>query len=106
MTFKKRKKLEAEGLRGREIVTLVSIQIEVEAKRFLPAVVFWVVSGGGGRLDVDGGNTVAFCITAEQRGSSGAAATTRSGFIPSPTLQNPILNSSSSISTDPARVKT
>lgn len=61
-------------------MTLVSIQIEVEAKRFLPAVVFWVVSGGGGRLDVDGGNTVAFffffhvlpALTAEQRGSSGA----------------------------------
>lgn len=41
-------------------MTLVSIQIEVETKRFLPAVVFWVMSGGGGRLDVDGGNTVAF----------------------------------------------
>lgn len=65
-------------------MTLVSIQIEVEAKRFLPAVVFWVVSGGGGRLDVDGGNTVGNffyffiffhvlpTLTAEQRGSSGA----------------------------------
>lgn len=75
-------------------MTLVSIQIEVEAKRFLPAVVFWVVSGGGGRLDVDGGNTVAFFFFSCAAGPHCRAERKQwgSGFIASPTLQNPVLN--------------